>query len=285
VYLTGGLKTRGVKKATSVDMPLVSIVTAVFNGSRYLEQTIQSVLGQDYGNIEYVVIDDGSTDGSLDIIKKYDDRIDCWVIKENSGMYDSINHGLKSASGDILAYLNSDDLYYPDTVGVAVRHLQKHPQVQLVYGNCDFIDSSGRFLYRYHFPKYEWEAFISYRYSSLAQPATFWRRSVHEQVGYFDASFRYAGDFDFFAKAGKNCRFSHVHRTLARFRIHDDAMAVKLKPVTADESKRVNDRYADFSKRRKRFLNVKLYAKLKLLNLPLMFKKAASRLKRSARSD
>jgi len=260
-------------KKSKVNKPLVSIITPVLNGNKYLEQTIQSVIDQAYGNIEYIIIDGGSTDGSLDTIKKYEDKIDHWLSEPDSTMYTAINKGIKVASGVILAYLNSDDLYYPETVGVAVNYFQKHPDTELVYGNCSFIGPKGEFLYNYHYPKYKWQAYACFNSSSLAQPATFWRSSIHQKIGYFDASFKYAGDFDFFARAGKCCCFSRINKTLAKYRCHNATMSATLGKIIKDENSMIYKRYANISKLRKLFLNLWLYLRIKLLNFPLMLKK------------
>lgn len=277
----GGQKIKGVVKKSRDGQPLVSIVTAVFNGERYLEQTIQSVFEQTYDNIEYIVIDDGSTDGSLEIIKKYDNKLDYWLSKDNSGMYDSINLGLESAAGDILAYINSDDLYYPETIGIAVDHFLKHPNAELVYGNCDFIGPDKEFIYNYQYPKYKWQSYVCLDHSSLAQPTTFWRNTIHQKIGYFDPFFKYAGDFDFYAKAGKCCCFSRIRKNLARFRIHNASKTATLGKRIKEETEMVHIRYVQISRPHQLFLRSELYLRIKLLNLPLMLRKLYFRLKES----
>lgn len=268
------------RKKSKAGNLLVSIITPVLNGNAYLEQTIQSVLGQTYENIEYIVIDGGSTDGSLDTIKKYKDRIGCWLSEADSTMYEAINKGIKVASGDILAYLNSDDLYYPDTVEVVVDYFHKHPDTELVYGNCDFIGPKGELLYNYRYPKYKWQAYACFNSSSLAQPATFWRSSIHQKIGYFDTQFKYSGDFDFYAKAGKSCRFSRINKTIAKYRWHNATMTSILGKLIKNENTIVNKKYVCINKLRQLFLKFWLYLQIKLLNLPLMLKKAYFRIKR-----
>lgn len=124
--------------------PLVSIVTPSYNQAQYLEDTIQSVLTQDYPRIEYIVIDGGSTDGSLEIIKKYADRISYWVSEKDKGQTDALNKGFAASHGSILAWLNSDDTYRPGAIRAAVEYLSRHPQVGMVYGDLDFIDENGK---------------------------------------------------------------------------------------------------------------------------------------------
>ncbi|MDD5560583.1 MAG: glycosyltransferase family 2 protein [Candidatus Omnitrophica bacterium] len=260
--------------------PLVSIITPVLNGNAYLGQAIQSVLGQTYGNIEYIIIDGGSTDGSLDTIKKYATRIKYWLSEPDCSMYAAINKGIRAASGSILAYLNSDDLYYPETVETVVDYFRKHPDTELVYGNCDFIGSNGELLYNYRYPKYKWQAYVCFNSSSLAQPATFWRNSVHQKIGYFNTLFKYAGDFDFYAKAGKCCRFLRINKTLARYRCHNATMSATLGKIIEDENGIVHKRYVHVNKLCQLFSKIWLYLRIKSLNLPLMFKKTYFYIKR-----
>lgn len=259
--------------------PLVSIVTPVLNGNAYLEQTILSVLGQTYDNIEYIIIDGGSTDGSLETIKKYEDKIDYWLSKSDDGMYNAVNAGLKAASGDIFAYLSSDDLYYSDTVRAVVDHFQKHPDAEMVYGNCDFIGPKGELIYRYRIPRYRWKPYVCFNSSSIAEPATFWRSSIHKKIGYFDTLFRYSGDFDFYAKAGKCCRFSRINKPIARFRMHGSAITATLREKIKGENAIVRKRYVHINKPHQMLLRGWLHLKIKVLNLPIMFRKAYLRIK------
>jgi glycosyltransferase involved in cell wall biosynthesis len=260
-------------KTAQPEKPLVSIVTPVFNGRRYLEQTIKSVLAQTYDNIEYIIIDGGSNDGSIDIIKKYGQQVDFWSSESDAGMYDAVNKGLKIASGEILAYLNSDDLYYSDTVEFAVDYFKKNAAAELIYGNCDFIDSYSNFLYNYRYPTFRWEFFISRHTSSIPQQTTFWRRGIHHKIGYFDSGLKMCGDFDFYAKAGQCCRIEHTQRTLAKYRIH----AASLTTMQATQNKKEVDvlhrRYQVFKGARRSFFRLWAEAEVKCLNLALMFRK------------
>src|SRR5215510_10504684 len=145
------------------DLPLVSIVTPSFNQARYIEATIQSVLSQDYPNMEYLIVDGGSTDGTVEIIKKYSlesggsppvsqklasgyYKIDWWVSQPDKGQTDAINKGFAQARGQILAWLNSDDTYEPGAISTAVKYLVDHPKVGMVYGDCNFINEDGRVI-------------------------------------------------------------------------------------------------------------------------------------------
>lgn len=267
------MNTRAQPNNVSAGYPLVSIVTPLYNGEKYLEETIRSILSQTYGNIEYIIIDGGSTDGSVNIIKKYENKISHWFSERDSGMYEAINKGLKIASGDILAYLNSDDIYYPDTVKIAVEYFQGHPDVELIYGNCDFIGPRNEFLHTFRYPKFRWESFISLNKSTIPQPTTFWRSAIHKKIGYFDTALKMCGDFDFYAKAGKCCRVVHINRVLAGFRIHNTSLTALQWRQDNDEVGVIHERHINFSRIRQGVLSWRLTLQLKLLNLPLMFKK------------
>jgi len=196
-------------------MPKVTIVTPCLNQGKFLEQTILSVLSQNYPHLEYIIIDGGSTDGTLDIIKQYEKDISYWISEKDRGMYDATNKGLKHSSGSILAYLNSDDIYRSNTIQAVVEHFQKHPETSMVFGNTDYIDAQGDFLYSYRYPAFKYARYIQLNWSSIPQQASFWRRQVHDTIGYFNADFKLAGDFDFFARLGKNLQIDHIHQVLA----------------------------------------------------------------------
>jgi glycosyltransferase involved in cell wall biosynthesis len=133
-----------------VALPTVSIVTPSFNQARYLEATIQSVLSQDYPRIEYLIVDGGSTDGSVDVIKNYAGKLAWWVSEKDRGQTEAINKGFARATGDILAWINSDDTYEPRAVGQAVKYLIEHPDVGMVYADCNYTDEDGHVIG--HFP-------------------------------------------------------------------------------------------------------------------------------------
>jgi glycosyltransferase involved in cell wall biosynthesis len=131
-------------------MPLVSIITPSFNQARYLEATIQSVLAQDYPRIEYIIVDGGSTDGSVDIIRKYGSKLGWWVSEKDKGQTDAINKGFARAKGEILAWLNSDDTYESGAIGAAVKYILEHPQTGMVYADANFVNEDGRVIGKFN---------------------------------------------------------------------------------------------------------------------------------------
>src|SRR5215216_964493 len=210
---------------TDSSLPLVSIVTPSFNQARYLEATIQSVLSQDYPSIEYMVVDGGSNDGTVDIIKKYESKLAWWVSENDKGQTDAINKGFARANGEILAWLNSDDTYEPDAVSAAVKYLQQHTKVGMVYGNCNFINETGRVIGKFG------SAQTSYRllrqgYSHIPQQTMFFRSSLWKQVGPLDPSFYFAMDYDLWTRMAARSEIKYVPQTWANFRLHTSGKTI-----------------------------------------------------------
>jgi glycosyltransferase involved in cell wall biosynthesis len=201
-------------------IPLVSIITPSFNQARYLEATIQSVLEQDYPRIEYIIIDGGSTDGSVDVIRKYEGRLASWVSEKDHGQTDAINKGFARAKGDILAWINSDDTYNPGAVGAAVKYLMGHPDVGMAYSDCNYIDEEGHVIGT--FPAAQTDLLRLRRgYVHIPQQTMFFRAKYWQQVGPLDPSFYFAMDYDLWTRMAALTSFKYLPgQTWANFRIH-----------------------------------------------------------------
>jgi glycosyltransferase involved in cell wall biosynthesis len=200
-------------------IPLVSIVTPSYGQARFLENTIRSVFDQDYPNIEYIIVDGGSTDGSLEIIRSYADRLAWWVSEKDRGQTDAINKGFARAKGDILAWLNSDDTYAPHAITEAVEFLRARPEVGLVYGDANFIDENGSVLGRFPAAQTDYRR-LRQGYVHIPQQASFWRADLWRKVGPLDPSFYFAMDYDLWVRLSKLAPVHYVPRLWANFRLH-----------------------------------------------------------------
>jgi glycosyltransferase involved in cell wall biosynthesis len=210
-------------------MTRVTIVTPSFNQAPYLEATIQSVLSQDYPEIEYFIMDGGSKDGSLEIIRKYEDRLAGWLSEPDQGQTDAINKGFARATGDVLAWLNSDDTYEPGAVRQAVELLEQHPEISMIYGNCNYIDEAGRVIGRFPAAQTDYRR-LREGYVHIPQQASFFRADLVRQVGQLDPTFYFAMDYDLWVRLAKIAPPLYVPHLWANFRLHRDA-----KTITADD--------------------------------------------------
>ncbi len=202
--------------------PLVSVVTPSFNQGDFLEATILSVLSQDYPRIEYIVMDGGSTDGSLEIIRRYEGQLAYWESKPDRGQVDAINRGFARSQGTVLAWLNSDDRYEPGALREAVDTLLAHPQAGLVYGIGAMVDPCGRLLGHKGAP-FDAAASLA-RYNTLiVQPTTFIRREVLQQVGWLDPCLEYLFDWDLWLRISLAYRMAFVPRVWASAVVHPEA--------------------------------------------------------------
>ena len=193
---------------------LVSVVTPSLNRAHLLRRAIQSVAAQTYPAIEHIVVDGGSTDGSVDLLREMADRHSIrWVSEPDDGMYYAINKGMRMAQGQILAYLNTDDLYFPWSVEVAVAALERDPSAAIVYGDLAHVDvRTGRGGLRLYAP---FRLGYLVRTAFIGQPTAFWRREVFERLGGFDTDVRYVADCDFWMRAARQFRLTKVDEVQA----------------------------------------------------------------------
>ncbi|MBN1148833.1 MAG: glycosyltransferase [Anaerolineales bacterium] len=205
--------------------PLVSIVTPSYNQSRYLEETIRSVLGQEYPNIEYILVDGSSTDGSLEIIQRYADCLAWWVSEPDRGQTDAINKGFARAHGEILAWLNSDDTYLPNAVSQAVAYLQAHPEAGMVYGDANLVDEAGSVIGRFPARQTDYQR-LRRGYVHIPQQASFFRASLWQQVGPLDPGFYFAMDYDLWVRLARLAPLHYMPQLWANFRLHDAGKSV-----------------------------------------------------------
>lgn len=199
------------------DYPLVSVVTPSYNMARFLEETIQSVLSQDYPSLEYLVIDGGSTDGTLEMLRKYEGRLH-YQSRPDLGQANAINSGFLQSRGAIFAYLNADDTYLPGAVATAVRHLRANPGHAGVYGEAHHVDEEGKMLGRY--PTREFDAGLLKNECFICQPTVFLRREAFAEAGLMDEGLQLALDYDLWIRIAKRGTLLKLDQYLATSRMH-----------------------------------------------------------------
>ncbi len=205
--------------------PLVSIITPSYNQGRFLETTIRSVLEQDYPNIEYIIVDGGSKDNSVEVIRKYQDRLTWWVSEKDKGHADALNKGFSHARGEILAWLNSDDIYFPGAVSEAVAFLCEHAQTGMVYGDAVLIDDTGKAIGRFASKQTDYHRLLRGTVH-IPQATTFIRASLWRRVGPLDLSLFFSFDYDLWVRLAKVSELSYVPRQWAYFRLHNSGKSI-----------------------------------------------------------
>ncbi|MCC6860378.1 MAG: glycosyltransferase [Bryobacterales bacterium] len=213
--------------------PKVSIVTPSFNQGRFIERTVSSVLSQGVPDLEYRVVDGGSTDETCRILERYGSSIH-WVSEKDNGQADAVNKGLRACSGEVFGWLNSDDIYYPGAVAAAAGYFEANPDIDVVYGDANHIDEQDRVIEPY--PTEPWDFERLTRACFICQPAVFFRRRVVERHGFLDAGLRYTMDYEYWIRLGRaGARFGWLRRTLAGSRLHADTKTLGARvPVHAE---------------------------------------------------
>jgi len=223
-------------------LPLVSIVTPSLDQGRFIEATIRSVLEQDYPRIEYVVVDGGSIDGTVDLLERYAERVR-WISEPDAGQAAAINKGFRSTSGTILGWLNSDDLYEPGAVAAAVARLRARPEVPLVYGDAVHVDEAGRVLG----PCPEVRPFdrrrLVHEIDFVVQPAAFFRRDAFEAAGGLDESLHWTMDYDLWLRLTEGHDAAYLPRPLAAYRLTGDNKTLRGGFARLAEIERVGRRH------------------------------------------
>lgn len=199
--------------------PRISIVTPSYNQAQFLERTIISVLNQGYPNLEYIIIDGGSTDGSLEIIKKYERYLAYWVSEPDKGQSDALNRGFARSTGEILAWLNSDDMYLPEALFKVADMFRKHPSAALVYGDYIKVDADDRCVALRRQPSFDYQICL-HSYTIAMQPASFFDRKAFFEVGGLDPSLHYTMDYDLILRLARYGEVLHIGEYVAAFRFH-----------------------------------------------------------------
>jgi glycosyltransferase involved in cell wall biosynthesis len=234
-------------RAADKSWPKITIVTPSFNQGRFLEQTILSVLNQNYPNLEYIIMDGGSSDGSVEIIRKYEQYLSYWSSGPDRGQSAAVEAGFRRATGEVFAWINSDDVYPPSVLHNVGEIMQRERQVDVCYGNMHILDAEGQIVAERRLIDYPaWLLKLGSRYGGLGvyQPASFWRRSLYEAVGGLNPGLFFCMDNDLFIRFVLcDGKFKFVRAPLYGFRIHPDSKTGMRKNVADEEFKTLIDKY------------------------------------------
>ncbi len=225
-----------------------TIVTPSYNQGRFIEQTICSVLSQDYSEVEYIVMDGGSTDDSVGVIEKYSHRLFHWTSQKDGGQSDAIAKGFSLGSGDIYCWLNSDDVLLPGALSAVAKHFESNPCSEVLSCGAYCIDANGAPVKKF-FGNYtlgiraSYDRLRFYEQDGVFQPSTFWRRAPYEEVGGVDPSLQFIMDRDLFLRMSRRRRFDRLPLILACFRVHDEGKSSKIQHVRENEMAEFSRRY------------------------------------------
>lgn len=208
-------------RCAAEDLPKISIVTPSYNQAHYLEETMLSILDQNYPNLEYLVMDGGSNDGSVEIIKKHESRLAHWQSARDKGQADAVRQGLLRATGDIMAWLNSDDLILPGTLAYVADYFARHPEVDVVYGHRLVINERSYEVARWVLPPHDSELLLWADF--IPQETCFWRRRIYEKIGGMDPTFQFALDWDLLLRLQKaGAKMVRLPYFTGAFRMHSE---------------------------------------------------------------
>ena len=218
-------------------LPRISIITPSYQQAPYLEDTLQSVLNQGYTALEYIVMDGGSTDGSKEIIERYQNQLSYWVSERDHGQADGINKGLHRATGEIIAWINSDDYYLPDAFREAAEYFSTHPQVGLVYGDVLAVDGQGKPINVMQYAPYTLADLL--QFNIIGQSSVFFRRSVLEEAGYLDDQYHFMLDHQLWIRMAMHTQIAYVPSIWSAARYHEGAKNIAEAAHFGEDARRI----------------------------------------------
>jgi len=207
-------------------LPRISIVTPCYNHAQYIEWTVRSVFMQRYPNLEYIFMDGGSTDGTVKVLEPYRDRFAHFVSEKDKGQADAIHRGFLESTGEIMAYLNSDDMLAPGTLQYVAQFFADHPDIDVLYSHRCTVDAQNRVIWYWVLPNHS--NYLMRRWDLIPQETTFWRRRIFEKAGNIDPHYRFAMDYDLFVRFMQEGKFARANRFMGVFRVHDSAKTSQL---------------------------------------------------------
>lgn len=225
---------------------LVSIVTPSYNQAEFIEETILSIQNQTYPFVEHIIVDGASTDGTIDILKKYGDKI-VWVSEPDNGETEAVNKGFKMARGKIMGWVSSDNTLEPDAIEKVITFFKEHPDVDMVSGGANIIDKSGKLLEVIYSPKVFSVKRLIRKFGSygMLEPATFIKKNALEEVGMLDPSIKYANELGLFIKIGMKYNVEHIPHILANVRFHPEATALRKSKEVKAEGRILSKKYLE----------------------------------------
>jgi glycosyltransferase involved in cell wall biosynthesis len=203
------------------NLPKITIITPSYNQAKFLGRTIRSVLDQGYPNLEYIIVDGGSTDGSVEIIRSYADRLTWWVSEPDQGQADAINKGLRRATGEWIAWQNSDDIYYPSVFSELAVAVEKYPEAGLIIGDMMLVDENDQPIRDIRYVKPSYNALLA-EGMLMANQATFWRRELQDKLGLLDECYHCSFDYEWFLRLTQHSKGVHVNSIWGAFRLHGE---------------------------------------------------------------
>lgn len=224
---------------------LVTIITPSYNQAKYLEQTILSVLNQSYKNIEYIIMDGGSNDGSVDIIKKYEDRLSYWQSRPDGGQVKAINKAFQMAKGELVAFVNSDDILQPNAVSALIRAYDVNPDYTVYYGLCSTIDADGNEIAKPKGGNLHYDVLLKRgMLPAIFQPACFFNIKKINRSYVLDENFPFAFDYELLLYLLKQGNFLFLHSHFASYRVHSDSKSIAHKKEHYLDKLRVQEHYS-----------------------------------------
>jgi len=241
----------------------ISVITPSYNQGQFLEETIRSVLNQNYPNLEYIIIDGGSTDNSVEIIKKYEKNLSYWISENDKGQSHAFNKGFEKSSGEIIGWINSDDIYYPGAINEAVEIFSKHPEIDIIFSNYYFIDEIGEIIRMRKEIPYDFNIYLWTKGCYHANVAGFFRRKCFEKFGVLREDLQFGMDYELYLRFGLNgCKFLHSKSFWGAYRFHGLSKSISSYEKQKEDGEKIFKEYL-------RYFHSSRYV---LLILPTYFK-------------
>ncbi|KZL90196.1 glycosyltransferase family 2 protein [Clostridium magnum] len=218
----------------------ISIITPSYNQGKYIEETIKSVNIQNYKDIEHIVVDGKSSDNTIEILERYEKNIK-YVSEKDTGQANAVNKGIKMASGDIIGWLNSDDLYMPNTISKVMEYFKKNPKCDILYANAHFVDVNGTIIGKYPTERFDYKRLADRCY--ICQPSVFFRKKAIEDIGYLDESLHLCLDYELWMRIGKKYRFYYIDDYLSCSRMYQENKTLSRSDEMYEEAHSILKKY------------------------------------------